>query len=72
MRDENNELPGNFLSELYKWALECKCFDFFLACNKFPFSVFLHEYIYIKEVATAHCDIQQCDDDGIEIERKKK
>ncbi|XP_031620366.1 probable cytochrome P450 49a1 [Contarinia nasturtii] len=22
MRDENNELPGNFLSELYKWALE--------------------------------------------------
>lgn len=25
MRDENNELPGNFLSELYKWALECEC-----------------------------------------------
>lgn len=24
MRDENNELPGNFLGELYKWALECK------------------------------------------------
>lgn len=24
MRDENNELPGNFLHELYKWALECK------------------------------------------------
>lgn len=23
MRDENDELPGNFLSELYKWALEC-------------------------------------------------
>ncbi|XP_011293186.1 probable cytochrome P450 49a1 isoform X2 [Musca domestica] len=22
MRDENNELPGNFLHELYKWALE--------------------------------------------------
>lgn len=24
MRDENNELPGHFLGELYKWALECK------------------------------------------------
>ena len=24
MRDENNELPGDFLHELYKWALECK------------------------------------------------
>lgn len=24
MRDENNELPGDFLGELYKWALECK------------------------------------------------
>lgn len=24
MRDENDELPGNFLHELYKWALECK------------------------------------------------
>lgn len=23
MRDENNELPGDFLHELYKWALEC-------------------------------------------------
>lgn len=30
MRDENNELPGDFLHELYKWALECKqCFCFF-------------------------------------------
>lgn len=28
MRDENNELPGNFLSELYKWALECKLDEF--------------------------------------------
>lgn len=28
MRDENNELPGNFLSELYKWALECKHFKY--------------------------------------------
>lgn len=24
MRDENDELPGDFLHELYKWALECK------------------------------------------------
>ena len=23
MLDANNELPGNFLHELYKWALEC-------------------------------------------------
>lgn len=22
--DENNELPDDFLSEIYKWALECK------------------------------------------------
>lgn len=22
--DENRELPGHFLHELYKWALECK------------------------------------------------
>lgn len=24
MRDERNELPGDFLHELYKWALECE------------------------------------------------
>lgn len=24
MRDANNELPRDFLKELYKWALECK------------------------------------------------
>lgn len=24
MRDENQELPENFLSEIYKWALECE------------------------------------------------
>jgi len=24
MRDEKDELPANFLHELYKWALECK------------------------------------------------
>lgn len=24
MRDANNELPQDFLKELYKWALECK------------------------------------------------
>lgn len=24
MRDANNELPDDFLHELYKWALECK------------------------------------------------
>lgn len=24
MRDGNQELPGNFLGELYKWALECE------------------------------------------------
>lgn len=29
MRDENNELPGDFLHELYKWALECKHTIFF-------------------------------------------
>lgn len=23
IRDENNELPDDFLHELYKWALEC-------------------------------------------------
>lgn len=22
--DDNRELPGDFLHELYKWALECK------------------------------------------------
>lgn len=27
MRDVNNELPHDFLSELYKWALECKYMD---------------------------------------------
>lgn len=24
MRNEQDELPDNFLHELYKWALECK------------------------------------------------
>lgn len=24
--DENRELPNDFLTELYKWALECKFF----------------------------------------------
>lgn len=33
MRDENNELPGNFLSELYKWALECKHFKYMRICH---------------------------------------
>lgn len=26
MRDERGELPGDFLHELYKWALECEYF----------------------------------------------
>lgn len=28
MRDANNELPDDFLHELYKWALECKYLTF--------------------------------------------
>lgn len=28
MRDERNELPGDFLHELYKWALECEYDDY--------------------------------------------
>lgn len=31
MRDENDELPDNFLHELYKWALECRL-TFMLCC----------------------------------------
>lgn len=29
MRDDNNELPQDFLKELYKWALECECHQSF-------------------------------------------
>lgn len=36
MKDGNEELPDDFLSELYKWALECKFSEFF------PFSNFEH------------------------------
>lgn len=28
--DENRELPKDFLTELYKWALECKCYEFMI------------------------------------------
>lgn len=39
MRDTNNELPQDFLKELYKWALECefanKLYTFaYKMCNK--------------------------------------
>ena len=26
LRDQNGEVP-DFLTELYKWAMECKCFE---------------------------------------------
>jgi hypothetical protein len=32
--DENQELPGNFLHELYKWALESE-FDLYFSTLKF-------------------------------------
>lgn len=43
MRDENNELPGHFLGELYKWALECKrqiAHAEFVNCNGIHFVLF--------------------------------
>lgn len=30
MRDENDELPGDFLHELYKWALECRFLNIYI------------------------------------------
>lgn len=41
MRDENDELPGDFLHELYKWALECERISIFVALARFYLGLLL-------------------------------
>lgn len=38
--DENQELPSYFLSEIYKWALECK-YDLMGSYNLLDLSIYL-------------------------------
>lgn len=49
MRDENDELPGDFLHELYKWALECKSRSHILCMVLWP--IFVSNETIIKCVA---------------------
>lgn len=48
IRDENNELPGDFLGELYKWALECNLiFCLFLFCQTPHFLINLFSWDFL-------------------------
>lgn len=51
MRDENNELPDDFLHELYKWALECKFWHHYHHNAKLIYEFILFYFQAIGRVA---------------------